>query len=204
MPNQVRDWMREAAEQIRRCCLNQDGYLNAAVAARIIADHAPGAEPLPCAEDDEDDDEFPDCAESIAAIAYQICGALGAPARILDYFSAVASGKRPSNPLPFCQAEPLPAVSSASRPYEVGESERRKDPQPAELVKAMIEAQEDGRAAVSPTQHKYDLSAIASEIQLEIQDGSSISQEFRDIVKVLERHFGTVSPEPSTAKEEFK
>lgn len=40
-------------------------------------------------------------AEGQAAIAYQICGALNAPTRILDYFSAVASGKKPDNPLPF-------------------------------------------------------------------------------------------------------
>ena len=34
-------WMREAAEEIRQCCLQQSGYLNATLTAEIIANHAP-------------------------------------------------------------------------------------------------------------------------------------------------------------------
>jgi hypothetical protein len=61
-----------------------------------------------------DDDDYPNSPETIAAVAYQICGTLNAPARILDYFSEVSSGRRPKNPLPFSGE----AVSSTASPEE--------------------------------------------------------------------------------------
>jgi hypothetical protein len=53
----------------------------------------------------EGDGKAHDAAEC-AAVAYQILGALSAPARILDYFSAIAQGELwPENPLPFDRSE---------------------------------------------------------------------------------------------------
>ncbi len=38
---QVEDWMLEASKEIRQLCLQQAGYLNAALTAEIIAKHCP-------------------------------------------------------------------------------------------------------------------------------------------------------------------
>lgn len=37
----IEPWMIAAAEEIRQCCLQQAGYLNAGLTAQIIANHAP-------------------------------------------------------------------------------------------------------------------------------------------------------------------
>lgn len=64
-------------------------------------------DPAPPEEEDSDDDDTP---EAVASIAYQIFGVLASerncvPVRILDYFSAVAHGEHPTNPLPFSPDE---------------------------------------------------------------------------------------------------
>lgn len=67
--------------------------------------------------------------KKIAAIAYQICGVLEAPARILDYFSAVANGEKASNPLPFSPDElvkPSREIEHLRQRLEEVEKERDK------------------------------------------------------------------------------
>lgn len=61
----------------------------------------------------------PQDAREVAATAYQIIGALleflpSAPVRILDYFSAVAQGENPVDPLPFSPDELLATRSTPS------------------------------------------------------------------------------------------
>lgn len=75
--------------------------------------------PSPPSEEDVLIDDTP---EAVAATAYQILGVLAherncVPVRILDYFSAVAQGERPINPLPFNPDE-VPAVPSSEETKE--------------------------------------------------------------------------------------
>jgi hypothetical protein len=66
----------------------------------------------------QDENEHDVSGRAIASIAYQICGVLDAPARILDYFSAVASGASPANPLPFSPNEVAPPEAERQQESE--------------------------------------------------------------------------------------
>jgi hypothetical protein len=199
MPNQVQDWMLRAVKQIRANWWHS-GVPDESI-AQIIADHAPGAEPMPvpttpkCLSYDECDGDLPGewHEKNCPCYVEEVDGVMAADWERrkpeLDAEFVKFKAQREAKPLPAVSPryEWTPevetarkllmekfsdqfsmeaiaeaayilggkvsagAVSSASRPYEVGESERMKDPQPAKLVKAMTEAQEDGREAVSPT-----------------------------------------------------
>jgi hypothetical protein len=86
------------------------------------------------------------------------------------------------------------AVSPASRPYEVGEVERMKDPRHAELVKAMTEAQEDGIADGSPEPSK-DTDWIS-----ELERAASVGDPRTAIAEVLVKMYRPVSTEPQEKK----
>jgi hypothetical protein len=86
------------------------------------------------------------------------------------------------------------AVSPASRPYEVGEVERMKDPRHAELVKAMTEAQEDGIADGFPEPSKN------TDWISELERAASVGDPRTAIAEVLVKMYRPVSPEPSKEK----